>query len=79
MPVYWLLGSDLVEQRILERVPERPDQSYARAVRALAERDFALTAKYLEPLAEKDPGEIGPLRAYAACRAATRAECVSAR
>lgn len=78
MPIYWLLGSDLVEQRILERVPEREDQYYARAVRALAERDYALALKYLQPLAEKDPGEIAPLAAYAACRAAKRAGCAGA-
>jgi len=79
MPIYWLLGSDLVEQRILERRRERPDQAYARGVRALAERDYAAAAKYFGQAAKDDPGELAPLATYSACRAASRRDCIGVR
>lgn len=63
IPVYWLLGSDLTEQRILERLPHRREHAYARGVRALAERDYARAATFFLEAGEHR------LEAFARCRA----------
>ena len=65
IPVYWMLGSDITEQRILEKLPQRPEQAYARGVRALAERDYARAAAFFSEAKNQK------LEAYAKCRAAS--------
>ena len=71
VPVYWLLGSDIPEQRILEKLPHRPEHAYARGVRALAERDYPRAASFFAEAKEQKLG------AYAKCRAgsAPQAAC----
>ncbi len=63
VPVYWLLGSDIEEQRILEKLPHRPEHAYARGVRALAERDYPRAASFFAEAKEQK------LEAFAKCRA----------
>jgi spermidine synthase len=63
VPVYWLLDSDIEEQRILERLPHRREHAYARGVRALAERDYPRAAAFFLEAGERK------LEAYARCRA----------
>ena len=65
IPVYWLLGSDIVEQRIVEKLPHRPEHAYARGVRALAEREYARAAVFFQEAGNRT------LAAYATCRAAS--------
>jgi len=65
IPVYWLLGSDIVEQRILEGLPHRRAHAYARGVRALAEREYARAAAFFHEAGN------AALAGYATCRAAS--------
>jgi hypothetical protein len=65
IPVYWLLGSDVAEQRILEGLPHRREHAYARGVRALAERDYPQAAAFF-----REAGN-SALAEYATCRAAS--------
>jgi hypothetical protein len=75
VPVYWLLGSDLHEQQILERkVGDLPEYAYPRGVRALAERDYDAAARLFAAAAEREPQLAGPLTAYALCRAGKAAQ-----
>jgi predicted membrane-bound spermidine synthase len=70
VPVYWLLDSDIEEQRILERLPHRREHAYARGVRALAERDYPRAAAFFLEAGERK------LEAYARCRAGSaQASC----
>lgn len=72
-PVLWLLGSDAREQEIVDlRVAKdgyRPDYAYALGVRALAARDYRKAAERFAEAAALERGNIGPLLAYALCRA----------
>jgi spermidine synthase len=65
VPVYWLLGSDIAEQRILEKLPHQREHAYARGVRALAERDYARAVPYFVEAGDRALAE------YATCRAAS--------
>jgi hypothetical protein len=65
IPVYWLLGSDIVEQRILQKLPHQREHAYARGVRALAERDYAHAVPYFVEAGNRT------LADYATCRAAS--------
>jgi hypothetical protein len=68
--VYWLLDSDIEEQRILERLPHRREHAHARGVRALAERDYPSAAAFFLEAGERK------LEAYARCRAGSdQAQC----
>jgi predicted membrane-bound spermidine synthase len=69
IPVLWLLGTDMVEQAIVERRMARaPGGDYALplGLRALAERRYDDAARLLAQ------AQAGPLAAYAACRAQAR-------
>jgi len=77
VPVLWLLGSDVPEQWILDRrlrgsgpdERRRPEYAYALGAGALAARDYAEAATFLELAARKDPERAGAPAAYALCRA----------
>ncbi|HEY6862474.1 MAG TPA: hypothetical protein VI319_01130 [Burkholderiales bacterium] len=73
IPVMWLLGSNVTEQKIVNRKigleGRRPEFSYPLAVRALAGRDYALAAKLFAEVAERGNRSAGVLAAYALCRA----------
>lgn len=77
VPVLWLLGSDVTEQRALARRlreagPEerqRPDYAYTSAVGALADRRFAEAAELFTIAAKAAPRQAGAPAAYAWCRA----------
>jgi hypothetical protein len=74
IPVLWLLDTDMVEQRILERrladgvKGMRPEYAFALGAGALAERDYARAAVLLTQAAEHNP-RAGAAAAYALCRA----------
>lgn len=74
VPVLWLLDTDMLEQRILERrladgaKGMRPEYAFALGAGALAERDYARAAVLLTQAAERNP-RAGAAAAYALCRA----------
>ncbi len=72
-PVYWLLRSDLREQRIVERKlgGKAPSKRflYPLAARAMAERRYADAADLLRPIYEGGVQDIVHLLVYAQCRA----------
>jgi len=82
VPVLWLLGSDVPEQRALalrlqEAGPEawkRPDYAYTMGVGALADRKFADAARLLTVAAKAAPERAGAPAAFAWCRAGKPAE-----
>jgi len=65
IPVYWLLGSDVSEQRILEALPHRREHAYTRGVRALGDRDYPKAAAFFQEAGN------ATLARYATCRAAS--------
>jgi predicted membrane-bound spermidine synthase len=77
VPVLWLLGSDVREQRALARrvreagpeASKRPDYAYAMGVGALADRKFAEAARLFTVAAKVAPQQAGAPAAYAWCRA----------
>jgi spermidine synthase len=74
-PVLWVLGSDMIEQRIIDRAriasggqPE-PVHLYPLGALWLSKGDYAQAARLLAEAAEQDPQRAGPVAAYSACRA----------
>ena len=72
-PILWLLGSDMIEQGIVDRrlaegaKAMRPEYAFPLGVRALADRDYARAAVLLADAADRNPSA-GPAAAYALCR-----------
>jgi hypothetical protein len=79
-PVLWVLGTDMVEQEIIERArvatggEPAPEHAYALGAFRLAKADYAGAAALLARAAERDPKHAGAVAAYAACRAGLAAK-----
>lgn len=74
-PVLWILGSDMIEQRIIDQAriasggQPAPAHFYPLGALWLSKGDYAQAAGLLARAAEQDPQRAGPVAAYAACRA----------
>jgi spermidine synthase len=79
-PVLWILGTDMVEQDIIDRArvvtggEPLPEHAYPLGALRLAQRDYAKAADLLAQAAEQDPKRAGAVAAYAACRAGAAAK-----
>ena len=79
-PVLWILGTDLVEQEIIDRArvsiggEPQPAHAYPLGALRLAQHDYAKAAELLAQAAEQDPQRAGAVAAYAACRAGVAAK-----
>jgi spermidine synthase len=82
-PVLWLLGTDMVEQEIIDRQrvatggEPAPEHAYPLGAFRLARGDYAGAAALLAQAAERDPQRAGAVAAYAACRAGLAAKARS--